>query len=117
MFKKTEPTRSRAAARAQATTFGNQLRDWLQARQIAAGIRGRKKKQPTASGKRGVDRVPERYRVTRPKPEWIHLHTSPSRAMQRRDGVARGRVNQPYTNLMRDVKSLRSGRLRKELRP
>lgn len=111
--KKTEPTRTRAQARAAAKSFGTSLREWMQARQVAAGIRNRKRKKKAPTGDRGVDR----YRVTKPAPTWLVLHTSPSRALVRHQGGSRGRLNEPYVNPMRDVKALRSGRLRKELRP
>lgn len=114
---KNAPTRRRDLAQAESASFGEQLRQWLHARQIAAGIRNRKRRKEQPTGKRGVDRVPERYRVTKPAPEWVVLHTSPSRHLVRHTGASRGRINEPYVNPMRDVKALRSGRLRKELRP
>jgi len=115
--RKDQPTRRRDQAVKQSASLGQQLRDWLHARQVAAGIRGRKRRKDQAKGKRGVDRVPARYRGLTPTFEWVHQHTSPSRALSRRDGVSRGRLNRPYVNELRDVKSLRAGRLRKELRP
>lgn len=120
-LKKAQPTRRRDTAVAESVSIGEQLRQWLHARQIAAGIRNRKRRKEQAKNQanvsRGVHRVPERYRVTKPTPEWIALHTSPSRRMVRDSGASRGRINEPYVNPMRDVKALRSGRLRKELRP
>lgn len=115
--KKTNPTRRRNQAAAESRSFGEQLRQWLHARQVAAGIRNRKRRKARPKFSRGVDRVPARYRVTRPEPQWVHRHQSLSRWWARRTGQSRGAVNQPYTNPMRDLKSLRSGRLRKELRP
>lgn len=116
-MKKTAPTRRRDEAGRAATSLGDQLREWLHARQIAAGIRNRKRKKDQNTGKRGVDRVPEHLRGLAPTVKWVHEHTSPSRRLTRASGASRGRLNQPYTNPMRDVKALRSGRLRKELRP
>jgi hypothetical protein len=114
---KDRPTRRRDLALAESASLGEELRRWLHAREIAAGIRNRKRRKEQPTGSRGVDRVPDQYRVTKPAPQWVHQHTSPSRHMVRHTGASRGRLNQPYTNPLRDVKALRSGRLRKELRP
>lgn len=116
-MKKTSPTRRRDDASRAAAQFGEQLRQYFHGQQVLAGIRRRKRRKEPITASRGVDRVPDQLVGLTPSFQWIHLHTSPSRAMVRGTGARRGRINKSYVNPMRDVKAMRSGRLRKELLP
>lgn len=119
--KKTQPTpRQRDALRAQ-KAHGTNLREWVHTRgeEVAKLLRKltarRKKKAETAGVTRGVDRVPERYRVAKPEPQWIARHEDLPRDYRRARGYTATSGNTPYVNPRRDAKSRKAGRLRKEL--
>lgn len=67
----------RGAARDEKAARRRVLREWFDARREAAEKRRRQAVPRT--GPRGVDRVPERYRVAAPVPEYLVEHTGPSR--------------------------------------
>lgn len=118
--KKTEPTpRQRVAVRAQ-RAHGDDLRSWFHDREQKAtkGLQKLfKKRRKAAVGSRGVDRVPERYRNVPREPVYLVKHEDMPRDQRRARGYKVTSGNVPHRNPERDAKSLRSGRLRKELRP
>lgn len=65
---------------------------------------------------RGVDRVPKRLRVKRPEPLWLVRHPLPRKGPTTRH-VAQAVRCAVRQSGARDAKSLKSGRLRVELRP
>lgn len=101
---KGQPTRRRLdAARAQ-RAHGDALRDWIQRRRAdlerARAKAAEKRRKKDAKKAKEAEKRPPELTVSR---EWIHQHA--------------GRPYVPYVNPDRDAKSLRSGRLRKDLRP
>jgi hypothetical protein len=76
----------RREARIEKASRRDVLRDWFDARREAADTRRRE--AAPATGSRGVDRVPARYRVHTPAPEFVVEHTS-SRRMRRRMTVSK----------------------------
>ena len=100
-----ERRRRQATKNAERLSVIAATRNWLQERAAAAEKRrekaAKKRRKALAKTSRGVDRVPARLRVGRPLPEVIHASTF---------------MGKPYVNPARDAKSLKAGRLRKELR-
>lgn len=116
--KKTVPTpQQRRAVRAQ-RAHGDDLRAWWHDREQKASkwlAKLTKKRRKAVTGRRGVDRVPERYRDTPREPEYLVKHEDLPRSYRRAQGYTATSGNVPHRNPKRDAKSLRSGRLRKEL--
>lgn len=106
---KQQPTRRRVEARRDQRAHGERLRDWIQRRQADLERRRAKKRE---EAERDKPARPERVVV------WVHQHTAPSRGFRRSNGKrVTGSGNTPYVNPDRDKKSLKAGRLRRELRP
>jgi hypothetical protein len=125
--KKTEPTRRQVDALRAQRAHGENVVSWLRARQAKAekALRALFKKRAKTRPSRGVDRVPAHLDVTGlGTAEWLVVHTEPNHAERHRRSLSSGRSlraygpgNPPHTNPARDAKSLKSGALRKELRP
>ena len=111
-MKKSVPTRRQGDVLTERRSFGDNIRNWLEARRAAAALRRRNTEKAAAAGRsRGVDRVPERYRLTPAEVEWIHEHTAPVRNRRTR----RWNKGTPYRNPARRARLEKSGRLRKDL--
>lgn len=114
---------ARAATMSDRTALRDSLRTWWSDRAEArkkAAEKARKKAKP---GSRGVDRVPAHLRgLGRSLPEYVVEHTDSPRSDRRRARLNTGRrmassTNTPHVNPRRNGKSLKAGRLRKELQP
>lgn len=120
------PTPSRSQIRAKQLALRDSLTDWWEERsRLRAQAKAERAKADAAARKlqsRGVDRVPKHLRGLRPHLEFVVAHQGSNYAHRRRWHLKTGRrmvagTNQPHINPRRDGKAVRSGRLRKELRP
>lgn len=68
---------------------GNELRDWMQGRAIEAGTRSKEESEAyyKSLGSRGIDRVPDRYRVHVPAPEMLTEHRDLNYMQRRQDAL------------------------------
>lgn len=122
-MKKTSLTRRQRDAVRRQRAHGDDLRAWLHDREQAVQKRLSElrkalfnRRQKGKAPSRGVDRVPDRYRVKAPEPTVIVEHHDLVRSYRRARGYTATSGNTPHVNPERDAKSARSGRLRKELR-
>lgn len=120
--KKDRPTRTQAAARRDQRTLAERLKVWREGRRDKARDLAAKRRKAEAKARkkskatRGVDRVPERYRVTGPAPVYVVQHTDAPYRWRRRHALNTGRTltssdNQPHVNPARDQR--KGARLRK----
>lgn len=101
-------TRQKDAIRHQKAR-GEALREWLHERRIEAHKRLTRAKQEAPVLPRGVDRVPERYRVETPEPQVLVEHAGPNYGERRNFSRSSGRSlppskNTPHINPERDQK-------------
>lgn len=110
----------RAQARTNRTGRAAAFRDWFEERRTESMKRNAAAAKAYRERPRGVDRVPDRYRVHAPVPKYVVQHTSANYTQRRAWALGQGRSlpssgNESHVNLGRDRKP--GARLRVELRP
>lgn len=116
---KNRPTRRQADVRAQQRDVATQRRDDRESRASSAAFPRHLRSWPMGWLERLVRQVDQEAKLDEPTRtvEWLIEHPDPGRHTRVPGKRGHRSRNVPYVNPDRDAKSLRSGRLRRELQP